>query len=150
MGDGPEKDRLVEKAENWQLSNISFHKSIPKSAVPELLRAIDTAVISWKDSDLYKKYGMSTNKLWDYMICAKPVVWAIDSANDPVSEAECGITVSPENPEEMAKAIIELCDLSDKERQNMGMRGYEYIMKYHSVPVLANRLLEAIKDVKLD
>ena len=145
VGDGPEKKRLVEKAENWGLNNMSFYKSIPKDAVPELLRAIDTAVISWKNSDLYKKYGMSTNKLWDYMICAKPIVWAINSANDPVAQANCGITVPPENPEEMAKAIMKLRDLSDKERQAMGMRGYDYVMKYHSVPVLATKLLEVLE-----
>lgn len=27
----------------------------------------------------------------------------------------------------MAKAIMELCDLSDKEREAMGMKGQEYI-----------------------
>ena len=45
---------------------------------------------------------------------------------------------------------MELCALSDEERQEMGMRGYEYVMKYHSVPVLANRLLEVIGNAKLD
>jgi len=27
----------------------------------------------------------------------------------------------------------------------MGMRGYDYVMKYHSVPVLASKLLEVLK-----
>jgi len=80
------------------------------------------------------------------MICAKPVVWGIDSANNPVAEALCGKMVSPGNPEEMAKAITELCHLSDKERQDMGMRGYEYVMKYHAVPVLASKLLEVLEN----
>ena len=52
--------------------------------------------------------------------------------------------------EEMAKAIMKLCDLSDEERHEMGMRGYEYVMKYHSVPVLTDRLLEVIGDVRQD
>ena len=42
---------------------------------------------------------------------------------------------------------MELCNLSDKEHQEMGMRGKEYVMKYHSVPVLADRLLDAIEDM---
>lgn len=144
IGDGPEKERLVRRAEDWGLNNINFHQSIPKDAVPNLLRAIDATVISWKESDLYEKYGMSTNKLWDYMMSAKPVVWAINSANDPVAESGCGITVSPENPEEMAKAIMELCSLSDDERQYMGMKGHDYVMKYNSVPVLASKLLKIL------
>ncbi len=141
VGDGAEKERLAKKAE--ELSNVSFYKSIPKDAMPELLRAIDIAVMPIRKSDLFE-YGMSPNKLWDYMMCARPVVWAIDSANNPVAEANCGITVPPEDAEEMAKAIMKLCDLSDEERQEIGMRGYEYVMKYHSVPILADRLLEVL------
>jgi len=148
VGDGPEKERLVRKAESLELNNISFYKSIPKNAMPELLRTIDVAVLSWKKSDLLYKYGESSNKLWDYMICARPIVivWGTNSVSNPVAEANCGIAVAPENPEEMAKAIMELCDLSDKERQDMGMRGYEYVMKYHSVPVLASKLLEVLEN----
>ena len=146
VGDGHEKERLIARAEASGLGDVTFHKSIPKNAVPSLLRASDMAVLSWRKSDLYM-YGMSTNKLWDYMACAKPIVWAIDSAVDPVAEANCGITVSPEEPEEMAKAIMDLCHLSDKERRAMGMRGYEHVMKYHSVPVLADRLLTVLEEV---
>jgi glycosyltransferase involved in cell wall biosynthesis len=144
VGDGPEKAGLVERTQNLGLDNINFYQSIPKDAVPNLLRAIDATVISWKKSDLYQKYGMSSNKLWDYMMSAKPVVWAINSANDPVNKADCGITVSPENTEEMAKAIIELCSLSEDERQHMGLKGHDYVMKYHSVPVLASQLLKTL------
>jgi hypothetical protein len=46
----------------------------------------------------------------------------------------------------MAEAIMKLCDMSDKERQKMGMRSYEYVMKYHSVPVLADRLLKVLSE----
>jgi len=145
VGDGPEKERLVRKVESLELNNISFHKSIPKNAMRKLLKAIDIAVISRRKTGLYK-YGVSSFKIWDYMICAKPVVWGIDSANNPVVEANCGISVAPENPDEMAKAIMELCDLSDKARQDMGKRGYEYGMKYHAVPVLASKLLKVLEN----
>ena len=148
VGDGPEKEQLMFKAKSYGLGNVNFYNSIPKIAVPEFLRSIDIAVISVRKSDLYK-YGTSLNKLFDDMACARPILWATNSVYNPVAEAYCGITVPPEDPEQMAKTIMELCDLSDKERQEMGMRGYEYVMKYHSVLVLANRLLEAIEDVKL-
>ncbi len=144
VGDGPEKERLVEKTQKWGLANINFYQSIPKDAVPNLLRAVDATVISWKESDLYQKYGISTNKLWDYMISAKPVVWATNTVDDPVAESGCGITVSPDNPEEMAKAIMELSSLTDDQRQQMGKRGHDYVMKYHSAPVLASQLLEIL------
>jgi glycosyltransferase involved in cell wall biosynthesis len=148
VGDGPEKERLVAQAEKYGLKNLSFYRSIAKGAMPALLRNLDFAVLSWKKSDLYTKYGMSTNKLWDYMMCAKPIVWAIDTAVNPVAEAGCGITVVPEDPEAMAQAVMKLCEMSQPKRREMGTRGYEYVMKYHSTPILTDRLLEAIGDTK--
>ena len=147
VGEGREKQRVIEKAKSWGLNNVTFYDSIPKYAIPTLLRSIDIAVASMNKSALYK-YGMSLNKLFDYMICARPVVWGTNSVKNPVVEANCGITVPPEEAGEMATAIVKICELSDRERRDMGMRGHEYVTKYHSVPVLANRLLEAMEDAK--
>jgi len=147
VGEGPEKEGLIATAQSWGLNNISFHIPIPKDTMPQLLRSIDITLISMKKSNLYK-YGTSINKLFEYAICAKPIVWGTNSINDPVAEANCGITVPPEDAEAMAEAILKVCALSDKERQEMGVRGYEYVMKYHSVPVLAKRLLEVMEEAK--
>jgi len=147
VGEGPEKQRLRDVTRDWELNNINFFSPIPKKAIPRLLRTSDIALISIKKSNLYN-YGMSLNKLWDYMICAKPVVWATNSANDPVAEAGCGITVPPEDPQAMAEAIMRLCFMSKEERRQMGIRGHEYVIKYHSVPVLARKLLEALSHVE--
>jgi len=147
VGEGPEKEGLIATAQSWGLNNISFHIPIPKDTMPQLLRSIDITLISMKKSNLYK-YGTSLNKLFEYAICAKPIVWGTNSINDPVAEANCGITVPPEDAEAMAEAILKVCALSDKERQEMGVRGYEYVMKYHSVPVLAKRLLEVMEEAK--
>ena len=145
VGDGAEKERLMEKAEYWGLNNVSFFNSIPKYAMPTLLRAFDIAVRTGRKSGL-GEYGISPNKVFDYMASAKPIIWTSTAINNPVAEALCGMTVSPENPGEMAKSISELSGLSDKERQDMGMRGYDYVMKYHSVPVLVSKLLEVLKN----
>jgi len=146
VGGGPEKERLVERVQALALSNLSFYKPVPKKAISRLLEAFDVAVISMKDSNLYK-YGVSLNKLYDYLACGRPVIWAADSANDPVAEARCGITVPPEDPAAMAEAIDRISSLSDEERRNMGLKGYEYVMKYHSVPSLAGKLLKVLEQV---
>ena len=45
------------------------------------------------------------NKLMDYMMAARPVLMAIDAGNDPVRDADCGLTVEPENPIAIAQGI---------------------------------------------
>jgi glycosyltransferase involved in cell wall biosynthesis len=149
VGDGPERERLRRKAKNWRLNNISFHHSVPKYAVPTLLRSVDIAVIPRKRSGL-GKYGTSINKLFDYMASARPIIWGAQLASNPVTSAGCGLSIALENPRQMTEAIVQLSRLSDNERREMGMRGYEYVMKYHAIPVLTDRLLEVMEDVKLD
>jgi glycosyltransferase involved in cell wall biosynthesis len=147
VGDGPDKERLMTKAEGYGLANLSFYSSIPKYAMPALLEAIDVAVRAGRKTGL-GRYGVLPNKVFDYMASAKPIIWTNNSAANPVAEANCGLTVPPEEPEAMAQAIVKLCGFSDNERREMGMRGHQYVMKNHSVPVLTNRLLEAIENVK--
>jgi glycosyltransferase involved in cell wall biosynthesis len=147
VGEGPEKKGLREKADRLGLMNLSFFEPIPKNAMSKFLRAIDITVVSLKKSEMWR-YGTSKNKLFDYMMCARPIVWAIDALADPVAEANCGLTVPAEDSAAMAQAIVKLCSLSNDERREMGMRGHEYIMKYQAIPVLADRLLEVMEEVK--
>jgi glycosyltransferase involved in cell wall biosynthesis len=146
VGEGPEKPRLTAVAHNYKLNNINFFSPIPKKAMPRLLNTLDIAIVILKKSTLWE-YGTSKNKLFEYMICALPVIWAINSASDPVAEAGCGITVPPEDPQAMAEAILRICGMSEEERRQMGMRGHEYVLKYHATPVLTGQLLEVMQDV---
>jgi len=147
VGDGTEKPRLQREAGDLGLDNISFFTSIPKNAIPSLLMNIDIALITERDSPLYV-YGTSPNKLWDYMQCAKPIVRASGLTDNPVAEARCGLSVPPEEPRKLADAIVQICNMTEKERQETGMRGREYVMKYHSTPVLAARLLEVLQEAR--
>jgi glycosyltransferase involved in cell wall biosynthesis len=148
VGDGPEKERLVNIAKNNNINNVTFFEPVPKDMVPSLLQTLDIEILTWNKTDMYVKYGISSNKLWDYMMAAKPIVWAIDSANDPVKDAGCGITVPSENPEQLAKAIVQLYNLTDEERAEMGKRGYKYVMENNSVPLLFQKLLDLIYSIE--
>ncbi len=145
VGDGPLKNEIIKTAKKLGLKNISFYQSIPKKEVTEILKAIDIGVTASPKSNLYR-FGVSINKIFDYMICAKPIVSALDSPNDAVTESGCGITVPPESSEEMAKAMIRIYNMSENQRHEMGTKGYEYVNKYHSFPTLTDNLLEAIRD----
>jgi len=82
----------------------------------------------------------------DYMMAGVPIINAIEAGNDPVAEAGCGMTVEPENPKEIAQGIRKLLSLTDIERNSMGERGREYILKNHTYDVLARQFLEALND----
>jgi len=141
VGDGPEKRRLVELACRLkQTEKVSFLPSVPKTVMPEILGRMDALFISLQKCGLFK-YGISPNKLLDYMMAGKPVINAVEAGNDPVSEAGCGISVPAEDPSAIARAVSVLMRLGDAERAEMGLRGREYVIRRHDYKRLAEEFL---------
>lgn len=144
IGNGPEKERLMQKAKELALYNVYFLPPVKKSMIPALLNMFDVCYIGGQRNPLYR-FGVSPNKLMDYMMSAKPIIYAVEAGNDPVKEAGCGITVAPEDPEAVADAIRQLAGMSQSERENMGQRGRDYVLKNHDYRVIAQKFLEVLE-----
>jgi len=139
VGDGVEKEKLVRMAEEKGLSNISFLPAVPKSQVPSVLAQADLVVHVFRKVETLR-YGLSSNKINEYMASSKPIITAIEASNNPIVEAECGIAVEPENPEALAKAIIEIYEMPEEKRRELGLNGRRYVEKYHDIRMLADQL----------
>jgi len=144
VGQGPEKDRLQKYVMENQINNVIFLPPVPKNCIPNLLRKMDALYIGWRKNRLYR-FGISPNKLFDYMMAGKPVIHAVEAGNDPVVESGCGISIPPEDPIAIAEAVKRIMDMPAEERNVMGLKGREYVIKNHSYNVLAKRFIEAIK-----
>ena len=142
VGEGVEKESLMKQAQ--VSSNILFLPSIDKSLIPKLLAQFDVCYIGWRKCGLYR-YGVSANKLFDYMLAQKPILHAIHENNDIVSEAQCGLRVDAEDPQAIAKGIMDLFALSCKERAVYGNNGKAYVLEHHSYDLIARRLVEILE-----
>ena len=105
VGDGPEKQKLIRLADELGLENAEFRDPVPKADVPKVLQGADATVLILNDLPLYR-YGISLNKLYDYLAAGKPLILVGNPANNPVKEVGCGLTVPPRNPEAVAEAIV--------------------------------------------
>jgi glycosyltransferase involved in cell wall biosynthesis len=103
------------------------------------LQEADAFIITTKKTDLYR-YGISPNKLHEYMAAGRPTIFAGNSHNNPITEAEAGITVPPADPRAIASAIETLAAMPVDERREMGLRARQYIEKHHNFTGLARRL----------
>lgn len=146
VGGGPEKARLIELAKELGLRDVEFRDPVQKTQVSRILGEANAMVLILYDLPLYR-YGISANKLYDYLAAKKPLILAGNPVNNPIYEAHCGIAVPPRNPDALAEAIIELSQMPREEREAMGRRGREYVEKYHSIPVLADKLESCLKEV---
>ncbi len=146
VGDGPEKRNLINKTKQSMLKNILFEDPVNKSEIPLILSHADILFLGSLAKDIYK-YGMSFNKLFDYLAAGKPIIFSSNASNNPVKESGSGLTVPPEDPRAVADAIIKLYNMSVEERESMGSKGREYVEKYYSIPVLVDKLEKTFEDI---
>lgn len=146
IGEGLKKPQLKAKIAQLGLKSIRLEDSVPKSQVPQIITEADIFVFHLLEIEVFK-YGISPNKLFDYLASQRPILFACASRNNPVAEAGAGVTVPPQNPKAMAEAIRQLAALSPDERVEMGRRGRAYVEHYHSYQHLGAKLNNLIKEV---
>mgnify|MGYP006384677275 CR=1 FL=1 len=147
VGNGRDKNKLINFVKEKQLNNVIFHDSIEKKTIPDLLSKLDCLLISWKNLEELYKYGISPNKLLDYMMAGKPIIHAVNAGNDPVKDSGCGISVPAEDSEAFANAIIRMMNTSKEERSFMGIKGREYVIKNNDYRVLAQKYINLMKSL---
>jgi glycosyltransferase involved in cell wall biosynthesis len=141
VGNGPDKNKLQERSKGFK--NVYFLPQIPKKSIACFLGMMDVLYIGFRDKPIYR-FGVGTNKLYDYMMAGKPIVQSQKAGNDLVKENNCGISVLPENPKLIAEAVTTLFNMSAIERQVLGNNGKEYVVKNHNFSFLAGEFLNAI------
>lgn len=147
IGDGPLKPSLVAQASEMGLTNVSFEPPVAKSQIPALASQADAFVIAVLDLPGLYRYGISMNKLFDYLAAERPILIASDAANNPVEDAQAGLTVPPGQPQALAEAIVNIANTPFAERQRMGRAGREYVEQNHGFEQLAGRLATVLDEV---
>ncbi len=142
VGKGPEQ-AAVERAAGASPA-ASVCPPIPKRYVPLVLRELDATVVHTTYTPVYK-YGISFNKLFEYMAASRPVVFACDSAYDPVQSAGAGITVAPDSAESLADAYLALAAMPPGERAAMGAAGRAHVAAEHDVVRLGDTLAAVVE-----
>lgn len=137
VGEGAEKDSLRERANRKHLRDVSFEEAVPKERVFAVLQEADAFVATMAPSVLYR-FGISFNKLFDYMAIGRPVILGNAAVNDIVAEAGAGYSVPAGDPRALADAIRRMADTDPAERAEMGRRGREHVEAFYSYSHLAD------------
>jgi len=130
IGEGAEKERIVQLAAARALTNIQFLGQQPRERIPAYISAADLCLVTLKKTELFKT--VIPTKLLEYMACERPVIVAVDGqARQIIEEAGAGVFVEPENSQDMVKAILDLAE-DPEHRRLMGTSGRQYIVNKFS------------------
>jgi glycosyltransferase involved in cell wall biosynthesis len=145
IGNGPCKGELITMAEKFGLKRVSFEDPVPKREIPALAAQADAFVFNLINAPVFK-YGISSNKLFDFMAGQRPVLFCCDAGNNPIEDSGAGYTVQPGNPEALADAVARLTRLPSEDRAAMGRAGRRYVEVEHGFDKLAGSLAGCLNE----
>ena len=140
VGNGKLKQRLQQQVNELGLTNVYFVDAIPKRQVQSLLKVFNVCYIGLTKDPLFR-FGVSPNKLFDYLYAGKPILYAIDSGRyTPVTDSQSGIQIEPENVEHIVDGVLKLYNMSPEERAVMGQNGHQEAVQSYEYGSLTKKL----------
>jgi glycosyltransferase involved in cell wall biosynthesis len=145
-GDGVDKARLEALAQGKGLANVRFLGWQPAEKMPYLYALSDVLLAHFKRDPLLEISIPS--KLFSYMACGRPVLMASQGdAADLVKAADAGLTCTAQDPDALAKAVLEMYNMSPDQRAGMGVAGRKAFLQQYSQDVLLQRHEELLSQV---
>ncbi len=145
IGEGPEKNRLIEKANDFDLNNIKFLPLQPKKNMPSIIASMSATIVPLKRLDLFK--GALPSKMFEALASELPIILAVEGeAKVLIERSGGGITVEPENAKEIAEAILKLYN-NPSLVTKLGKSGREFVEKYYSRNIIVDKFEKELKNL---
>ena len=145
VGEGADKDALMKTVSGKGLQNVRFLPQQPRQQVPDLIRASDACLVLLKKAAVFKT--VIPTKMLEFLSCGKPVILGVDGqAREVLEDAQGGIPIEPESPEDLAKAVTSLYHDRDLPGA-LGQNGRRYIVENLSRKSTAERYISVLEKV---
>ena len=142
-GSGDELEELRMRIRNEKINNVTFKGQIEKKYIPYITQMADLNLIHNNPAEIFK-YGISFNKMFDYMASGKPSLTTFPCKHNPAVYEGAGVDVIDTTPREIAKTIDYL---SKSDITEYAKKAKEAAQKY-DYKVLSMRLLEILSNIK--
>lgn len=138
VGEGDLREHYQKKYAH--LTNLTFAPRVQKSMVQSVLSRCDLLYFAVHVSKVWE-YGQSLNKVIDYMLAGKPVVASYTGYPSMINEARSGTFVPAGDIAALRQEIIRYSEMEKGEREAIGRRGREWLLKHRKYPTLAANYL---------
>ena len=129
FGAGYLEDDLKKYARKKHLENVSFKGKVDKKYIPNILSKGNLNLMT-APSDKVSDYGLSMNKMFDYMASGKPTVSNIRTKFDILEETHSGVTVRAGDPDTMAGAVVRFYEMDKKDYEEYCKNAREAVKRY--------------------
>jgi glycosyltransferase involved in cell wall biosynthesis len=146
VGYGEEQDALKRRVAAAGLGNrVVFTGNVKHDAVPDLLAAMDVAVVPYRPSS---NFYFSPMKLFESMAMATPTVAArIGQIADVVEHERTGMLYDPGNHPELVANLRRLLN-DTKFAQDIGTAGRDQVLARHTWQAVAQQIVGIANDLR--
>ena len=117
-GDGDERPMLEQRVKDENIGNVVFKGWVEKKFVPSIVSRADVNYID-PFSDSVSKYGISSNKLFEYFAAGKPILVQARERYNPVKTYHAGICLQSLTATDLAAQIDAFAQMDEA-----GYQGY--------------------------
>ena len=142
LGDGVHKTALENRKRQESIDNVSFLSSIQKDYIPHFLSKADIGLLPLHDSPVFN-WGISPNKMYDYMAAKLPVVLLTDIDQDALHAENPSLLIRHQQAENLVKMLTELQHERQKAK-DIGEKGYQFILQHCTWETLAEDFLHQL------
>jgi glycosyltransferase involved in cell wall biosynthesis len=113
-GDGDERAKLEQRVKTEKISNVSFKGTVEKRYIPDIVTRSDLNLAHNTPSELFR-FGISFNKLFDYLAAGKPILCDFFCRYDIVKAHHAGVSTGEPTSSKIAEAIDALAKSTPEE-----------------------------------
>ena len=139
VGDGDMREKFISEVSG--MKNIAFVPKVERHQVQSILQLCDLLYFAVYDSEVWE-YGLSLNKLIDYMMASKPVVASYSGYQSMLNEAGSGVFIPSADEKALIDTLNKFADLQREELAPMGRAGREWLINNRNWDVLAQEYLK--------
>lgn len=144
IGNGAEKQSLLQKVKSEKIKNVTMLNSIPKNEVPGYLSILDAAIINLRKGDLFKT--VIPSKIFESAAMEIPILLGVDGeARLIIEKYEAGLFYEPENKRDFIYKVIEL--FSTRKNIDNFKAGCKKLVYDFDRKMLAKKMYDIICDV---
>jgi len=145
-GCGKEANKLKQLIEQNDLKNIKIYDAVDGNYIPSLLSKAYLLIMNQKPLSIFK-YGISSNKSFQYLASGKPICMLMDTCFDPI-ENGCGIKIPENDIDIIAQKLSNyLDDLSKNDfYDSVSNKSFEYsnFYRYENIAKVLEKHLESL------
>lgn len=142
-GGGATLPLLKKMVEDHHLHNVVFVGHHNTEGISVIMNLCDVSIVSFKNLPIL--FTNSPNKFFDSLSAGKPII--VNSAGwtkGIVEEHHCGYYVNPDDPNVLAKKLLEIKDKTD-ELKRMGNNARRLSLEVYNKDILSEKFLQVIK-----